>query len=165
VYDEVGGFEDIKHSVSGDDDLFLQMVRRKTTWQMRYVTAHGSSVPTFIPRTFREFVDQRIRHFSAGKHFSLPVKLFFLLFHSANLIILLSLLGAIAFGPSVVSFWPYVIKCIFDSLLFFSAATVLNETRFGPLFLFMEVLVIIYNSLIGPLGFVKKFEWKPETNS
>ena len=165
VYDEVGGFENIKHSVSGDDDLFLQMVRRDTTWQIRYVTSPRSYVPTYPPPSFREFVEQRKRHFSAGKHFSFPMKLFFFLFHAANLIVLLSLLGAIVFGPSVVSFWPYVIKCIFDSILFFTAAPVFNATRFGPLFLLMEVLVVFYNSLIGPLGFIKKFEWRPEAKS
>lgn len=162
VYDEVGGFDDIKHSVSGDDDLFLQMVRRKTAWQVRYVTSPGSFVPTYSPRSFREFVEQRKRHFSAGKNFAFSLKLFFFLFHSANLIVLLSLLGAIAFGPSVISFWPYLIKCIFDSMLFLNAAPVFRETRWGQLFLLMEVLIIFYNSLIGPLGFISKFEWKPE---
>jgi cellulose synthase/poly-beta-1,6-N-acetylglucosamine synthase-like glycosyltransferase len=165
VYDEVGGFEDIKYSVSGDDDLFLQMVRRKTTWQIRYVTSPGSHVPTWAPLSLRDFVEQRIRHFSAGKYFSFPMKLFFFLFHFANLMILLSLLGGIVLGPSVVSLWPYIIKCIFDSMLFLTAAPVFKETRFGPLFLLMEFLVIFYNSLIGPLGFVKKFEWKPEARS
>ncbi len=165
VYDEVGGFENIRHSVSGDDDLFLQMVRRNSTWQMRYVTSPRSFVPTYSPLSFREFVEQRTRHFSAGKHFSFSMKLFFFLFHFANMIVLLSLLSAIVLGPSVVSFWPYLIKCIFDSILFFTVAPVFNETRFGPLFLLMEVLVVFYNSLVGPLGFIKKFEWKPETKS
>jgi hypothetical protein len=92
------------------------------------------------------------------------MKLFFFLFHSANFIVLLSLLGAIVLGPSVTSFWPYVIKCIFDSMLFFTAAPIFSQRRFGPLFLPMEILVILYNSLIGPLGFIKKFQWKPGTN-
>jgi cellulose synthase/poly-beta-1,6-N-acetylglucosamine synthase-like glycosyltransferase len=165
VYDEVGGFEDIKHSVSGDDDLFLQMVRRKTKWQMRYVTSPESFVPTWAPLTLLGFVKQRTRHFSAGKYFSFPMKLFFFLFHLANLTILLVLLGGIVLGPSVVSCLPYVIKCIVDSMLFFTAAPVFNERRFGLLFLLLEILVILYNSLIGPLGFLKKFEWKPEAQS
>lgn len=164
VYDEVGGFEGIKHSVSGDDDLFLQLVRRNTKWQMRYVTSPKSYVPTVPPRTFHEFVEQRTRHFSAGKYFSFPMKLFFFLFHSANLIILLSLFGALTWGPSIVSLWPYVIKCIFDSMLFFTAAISFKEKRFGISFLLMEFLVVIYNSLIGPLGFIRRFEWKPELN-
>jgi cellulose synthase/poly-beta-1,6-N-acetylglucosamine synthase-like glycosyltransferase len=164
VYDEVGGFEDIRHSVSGDDDLFLQMVRRKTSWNMQYVTSPESYVPTWAPMTFREFVQQRKRHFSAGKYFSFPMKLFFFVFHLANLMILLTLVGGIVMGPYVVSCMPYVIKCVADSLLFFTAAPVFKEKRFGPLFLFMEILVVLYNSLIGPLGFLKRFEWKPEAH-
>jgi cellulose synthase/poly-beta-1,6-N-acetylglucosamine synthase-like glycosyltransferase len=165
VYDEVGGFEDIRHSVSGDDDLFLQTVRRRTTWQIRYITSPGSYVPTWAPPTFREFVKQRIRHFSAGKYFSFPMKLFLLLFHFANLMILLSLMSGFVFGNSVVSFLPYVIKSILDTTLFFTAAPVFGEKQFGPSFLFMEILVILYNSLIGPLGFLKRFEWKQEAQS
>jgi cellulose synthase/poly-beta-1,6-N-acetylglucosamine synthase-like glycosyltransferase len=165
VYEEVGGFENIKHSVSGDDDLFLQMVRRNTSWQIRYVTSPGSFVPTYPPPTFGEFVRQRTRHFSAGKYFPFPMKLFFFLFHSANLVIVLSLLGAVVFGPSPGTLGPYVFKCILDFLLFAIAAPVFDETRFAPLLLLMEMLVVLYNSLIGPLGFIKKIEWKPEVNS
>jgi cellulose synthase/poly-beta-1,6-N-acetylglucosamine synthase-like glycosyltransferase len=165
VYDEVGGFENIKQSVSGDDDLFLQLVRRKTTWTIRYVTTSKSHVPTYPPSTFREFVEQRKRHFSAGQYFSTPMKLFFFLFHTANLIILISFIGGIVFGTSVLSLWPYFIKCILDSVLFFVASPKFNETRFGPLYLPMELLIVVYNSLIGPLGFLKKFEWKPEVRS
>lgn len=165
VYDEVGGFEDIKHSVSGDDDLFLQLVRRKTKWQIRYVTSAESYVPTYPPHSFGDFVEQRKRHFSAGKHFSLPMKLFFVLFHAANVLLFLSLFGGIIFGHSIVFLLPYIIKCILDSALFFVAAPVFNETRFNRLFLLMELLVIFYTSFVGPLGFLRTFEWKPEAQS
>jgi hypothetical protein len=145
--------------------LFLQLVRRKTAWQMRFVTAAGSYVPTYPPTSFQQFVKQRIRHFSAGKYFSPEMKLFFFVFHAANLIILLTLLFAIVSGSSFLNFLPYLIKCIFDSMLFLTASPILHETRFGFQVLFMEVLVVLYNSFIGPLGFIKKFEWKPEARS
>jgi len=63
VYEEVGGFENIKHSVSGDDDLFLQMVRRNTSGKYDMSTSPGSFVPTYPPPTFGAFVRQRTRHF------------------------------------------------------------------------------------------------------
>jgi cellulose synthase/poly-beta-1,6-N-acetylglucosamine synthase-like glycosyltransferase len=165
VYDEVGGFESIKQSVSGDDDLFLQLVRRKTRWRTNYVTSRKSHVPTYPPNSFDEFVAQRTRHFSAGRYFSRPMKGFFFLFHLANLVMFLSFLAAIIAGPSVVPFWPYIVKCISDSLLFFVAAPRFHEGRFAPQYLFFEILIIFYNTLIGPLGFLKKFEWKPEMRS
>ena len=164
VYDEVGGFERIKHSVSGDDDLFLQIVRRFTTWEMNYVTEPGSHVPTYPPSSFSEFIEQRTRHFSAGKFFSLPMKLFFFFFHAANLIMFLSCVGAVVFGSCGILFWAFVAKMAFDSLLFVTAAPVFKETRFRLTFLFMEMLIICYNSFIGPLGMISRYEWKPEKN-
>ena len=49
VYDEVNGFERIKMSISGDDDLFLQVVRRQTSWKIKYLTSKKSFVPTVPP--------------------------------------------------------------------------------------------------------------------
>jgi cellulose synthase/poly-beta-1,6-N-acetylglucosamine synthase-like glycosyltransferase len=165
VFDEVDGFEKIKHSVSGDDDLFLQLVRRETQWKIGYVTHPESHVPTYPPHTFRDFLAQRVRHFSAGKYFSAPMKTFFFLFHLSSLFILLSFLAAIASLTSLSYAWPYVVKCICDSILFFVAAPKFRETRFAPTFLLMELLIVLYNILIGPLGFIRKFEWKPEVHS
>lgn len=163
VYDEVGGFEKIKQSVSGDDDLFLQLVRRQTSWKIRYITSPQSFVPTLPPSGFNHFIQQRVRHFSAGIFFPLPMKTFFLVFHASNLAMFLSLLGSIWFGTTAAPVWPYLLKCVFDSMLFFKAAPMFGQTSFAASFLFMEVFYIFYNALIGPLGFIKRFEWKPET--
>jgi cellulose synthase/poly-beta-1,6-N-acetylglucosamine synthase-like glycosyltransferase len=165
VFDEVGGYEKIKHSVSGDDDLFLQLVRRETQWKIGYVMLAESHVPTYPPHTFRDFVDQRVRHFSAGKYFSAPMKIFFFLFHLSNLFILLSFLAAITTLTSLSYAWPYLAKCICDAIVFIVAAPKFREIRFAPNFLVMELLIVLYNSLIGPLGFIRKFDWKPEVRS
>jgi len=87
VYDEVDGFEKIKQSISGDDDLFLQLVRKQTKWYIRYVKSSESFVPTLPPADFKAFVEQRKRHFSASKIFSFPMMLFFFFYHFANLLL------------------------------------------------------------------------------
>jgi len=164
VYEEVGGFEKIKHSISGDDDLFLQLVRRETSWHIRYVTAVKSFVPTTPPPDFGQFIQQRVRHFSAGRHFPISMKIFFLTFHATSLLVLLSFVVSIIFDRTEVLLWPYLCKCIVDSIVFFAAAPVFGQRKFASSFLLMEVLYILYNVLIGPLGFIKHFEWKPEKN-
>ena len=93
------------------------------------------------------------------------MKLFFFLFHLTNLALLLSLVLALAAGHSLASFLPYFTKCVIDSVLFVSAASKFNEMRFASRYLLMEVMVILYNSLIGPLGFIRRFDWKPEVRS
>ncbi|MGB2867181.1 MAG: glycosyltransferase [Bacteroidota bacterium] len=162
VYDEVGGFELIKKSVSGDDDLFLQAVRRETKWEIRYVTDPESTVTTFPPDSFRSFVEQRTRHFSAGRFFSFPMKLFFFLFHSSNLILLCGFLFYLAGSTAEnLALSAFVVKLTADLAVFLAAGEVLHQKGFGVRFLLMEILYIFYNTFIGPLGFINSFEWKP----
>ncbi len=170
VFEEVGGFEQIKISVSGDDDLLIQLVRRQTKWKIRYATFERSFVRTAPPSTFSKFVNQRTRHFSAGKYFTIPMKVFFTLFHAANLFVFL---GAFAyfFAPPVlvIGLLAFAAKIAVDLLLMITGFFVIGEKKsflgFRPLnFLLTEILYIFYNTLIGPLGFIKTFEWKQDSN-
>jgi cellulose synthase/poly-beta-1,6-N-acetylglucosamine synthase-like glycosyltransferase len=161
VYDEVDGFEYIKQSISGDDDLFLQFVRKQTKWDIRYVKSSESFVPTLPPADFRTFVEQRKRHFSASKIFSFPMMLFFFFYHFANLLLFLSpflfLFNLISLSLAVESIG---IKLCADAILVSSSARTFSGMTYNRSFIIMEVLYVLYNSLIGPLGIFKKFEWK-----
>jgi cellulose synthase/poly-beta-1,6-N-acetylglucosamine synthase-like glycosyltransferase len=161
VYDEVHGFEKIKMSVSGDDDLFLQLVRRKTNWKIRYMRSSESFVPTVPPMDFWSFVEQRKRHFSAAKFFTLPMMLFFFFYHASNLLLLISpLLFFIDFVTLPVLITVVCLKLLADSVLFKYSNRIFGANNFYPSFILMEALYIGYNSLIGPLGFFRKFAWK-----
>ncbi|MGD1044682.1 MAG: glycosyltransferase [Bacteroidota bacterium] len=161
VYDEVNGFEKIKMSISGDDDLFLQLVRRQTDWKIHYVKTQGSFVPTVPPINFWSFVEQRKRHFSAAKFFTLPMMLFFFSYHSSNLLLLIS---PILFMMSIVSLPVLIAACcskvLSDVLLFKYSHHTFDAHNFRRSFFLMEALYVLYNSLIGPLGFFRKFAWK-----
>jgi len=161
VYDEVGGFEKIKQSISGDDDLFLQLVRKQTEWKIRYLKAKENFVPTLPPVSFNAFVEQRKRHFSASKIFSFPMMLFFFFYHSANLLLFLSpflFLFNLLTVPIVIA--SIAVKLLADVILVFSSARIFNGSAYSSSFIIMEVFYLLYNSLIGPLGIFKKFKWK-----
>jgi cellulose synthase/poly-beta-1,6-N-acetylglucosamine synthase-like glycosyltransferase len=161
VYDEVHGFEKIKMSISGDDDLFLQLVRSTTTWDIRYIQTRESFVPTVPPTGFWSFVEQRKRHFSAAKYFTLPMMLFFFFYHTSNLLLFLSpFLFWLNFIPLFVSIGAILVKLLSDALLIMPTSRIFNERSSRVPFIFMEVLYIFYNSLVGPLGFMRKFSWK-----
>ncbi|HWP82530.1 MAG TPA: glycosyltransferase [Bacteroidota bacterium] len=163
VFDEVGGFEKIKMSISGDDDLFMQLVRRETHWQISYATSPESHVPTVAPRSFREFLEQRKRHFSAAKYFTPSMKVFFFLFHLSNLILLTSFLYWLAIPRlTEVILWAFVAKTTADASLLLAGGRVLRESNMNPSFLLLEILYVFYNTFIGPLGLIRKFEWKTQ---
>lgn len=160
VYDEVGGFEKIKESISGDDDLFLQHVRATTSWGIRFITSQESFVPTTPPTTFLQFVRQRVRHFSAGKFFAPSLKLFFLVFHLSNLLLFLTLIEILGAEVSSWGAWPYGIKFLADLVLFQRATAVFQHKGHRVSFVGQEILYVLYNTLIGPLGFITRIEWK-----
>jgi cellulose synthase/poly-beta-1,6-N-acetylglucosamine synthase-like glycosyltransferase len=161
VFDEVDGFDKIKMSISGDDDLFLQLVRKLTAWKINYVNSRESFIPTVPSENFWSFVEQRKRHFSAAKFFSLQMKLFFFLYHSSNLVLLLSpFLFVINLLPLSVVLVLFISKFLSDIFLFTFSHRIFDASHFRYSFILMEVLYILYNSLIGPLGIFRKFTWK-----
>jgi len=162
VWDEVGGFNAISHSISGDDDLFLQLIRRKTKHAIRYAFRPESHVPTAPPSSFSDFLQQRKRHFSAGKFFSIPMKMFFLFFHASNLFLLCGLFaGVILMDSLAVGLWFFVGKLLIDAVLLMRGTSLLSVS-FSLQFILMEFPYILYNTFIGPLGFLGTFKWKPE---
>ena len=155
VFHEVHGFEKIKHSISGDDDLFLQVIQRETRWKIRYMTSKESSVETAPPRTFGHFVKQKRRHISASRHYSPLMKIVFGLIHSFNALAIVSIL----FFP-----WIGVIslaaKLIVDSVVFRQASLLFGEAGLRRSVIPLEIASVLYNSLIGPLGLVGAVSWK-----
>jgi cellulose synthase/poly-beta-1,6-N-acetylglucosamine synthase-like glycosyltransferase len=161
VYNEVNGFEKIKMSISGDDDLFLQLVRRQTAWKIHYVITPESFVPTAPPKDFWSFIEQRKRHFSATKFFTLPMMFFFFIYHSSNLLLFISpflfLLNVVTLPVVIVVFCS---KLLGDIILFKYSHRTFDATKFYSSFILMEALYILYNSFIGPLSIFRKFAWK-----
>lgn len=67
------GFNDIKHIVGGDDDLFVNKhaVKGNTA-----IALGGNTLVTSIPKTtWRDFYYQKLRHLSVGKHYKLSHKI------------------------------------------------------------------------------------------
>jgi cellulose synthase/poly-beta-1,6-N-acetylglucosamine synthase-like glycosyltransferase len=161
VYDEIGGYERIKMSISGDDDLFLQLVRRQTDWNIRYLTSARSFVPTLPASDINTFLEQRKRHFSAAKFFTFPMMLFFFAYHFSNLLMYFSLFMLIIDFRLL----PYMLICLAvkmtgDTILFRSSCFIFKSDRFNRSYIFMEALYFFYNSIVGPLGIFRKFGWK-----
>ncbi|NOY79191.1 MAG: glycosyltransferase [Calditrichaeota bacterium] len=90
VFNQVGGFEAISHSISGDDDLFLHLVHKQTRDKMVFANHPGSTVLSFPPSSWKHFFRQRMRHLSAGKYYNPLSQLLYGFFHLSNTLLLLS---------------------------------------------------------------------------
>jgi hypothetical protein len=162
VWDEVGGFTRIRQSVSGDDDLFLQLVRKETSWKMRYAGSPSSHVPTAPPDTFDGLVQQRTRHFSAGKFFPLSMKIFSTAFHGANALLYAGLVASFLTPAYADGLWFFLIKSAFDLAFLLVGRNLLGTLPALSSFLVLEGVVLLYHLFMAPIGLLGSFTWKPE---
>jgi cellulose synthase/poly-beta-1,6-N-acetylglucosamine synthase-like glycosyltransferase len=66
---DAGGFDEGRHSISGDDDLLLQKLRSKGR-SIRFCDCPGSTVRTRAPNSYRTYWSRKRRHLSAGRHYA-----------------------------------------------------------------------------------------------
>lgn len=162
TFDDVGGFSRIARFVSGDDDLLVQLVR-KTRWRISY--NFGAHVPTGSPSSFRQFMHQRIRHASKGRHYTWSVVAILALVYVFNVSVVVYPPMATVWFSNNQPWYAWLCKAGAE-LLFLSVAA----TRFRvwpcltafPLVAAMHPLYVVVFGLWGQLG---RFEWKQTRHS
>jgi cellulose synthase/poly-beta-1,6-N-acetylglucosamine synthase-like glycosyltransferase len=155
VFREVDGYEKIKHSISGDDDLFIQLIQKETHWKIRYMISRESSVETAPPPSMAYFINQQRRHFSAAAYYPLRMKIVFGLMHSYNALAVLFIFAFPSIGITAL-----MAKFIIDSVIFYKGSALFGNTGLRRSVVPLEIASVIYNSIIGPLGFFGTISWK-----
>ena len=157
LFHQVGGFEKIKHSISGDDDLFIQLLQKETHCTMRYMTSAESFVTTTPPLSFQKFITQRIRHISASKYYPLKIKLLYAVIHLCNIISLTALFFIPLYGLVY-----FLLKINIDAVTLVKSEKYFKEKFSLIEFVLGELFFVLYNIIIGPLGYILNFSWKGE---
>ncbi len=161
VYGEVGGFAAIQRSLSGDDDLFLQLIKKRTRWQVRYSSNPKTAVPSPPPRSFSNFIKQRRRHVSASKFYSKPIQAGYLAFNLSNLTLFASLgFGIWRAGLFHLALIAFFLKLLLDFIALFMILHKFIKLNLLPLFLFWEIFFLINQVVLSPLGLAGKIKWK-----
>ncbi len=152
AFQSVGGFAAIFHALSGDDDLLLQQMGAQNL-PVRLNLAPQGWVTMGFPDTFRDFLRQRRRHFSAGKNYRPRLQVGYFLFHASNLLLwvaaafsipALLLLGLrLTLGVGLIRYGGRLFRIRLPAAA-------------APLF---DLLYLLYNTLIGPLGHIGKVKW------
>ncbi|MGQ9560869.1 MAG: glycosyltransferase [Candidatus Oleimicrobiaceae bacterium] len=161
VYDEVGGYQRVMSSTSGDDDLFLHAVSQRGRWQVRYALSPDTFVPSVAPATCKELFLQRRRHLSAGRFYPLSVKARYALFHLCNLWLFVAPLAAAAVGgPVALCSLLLLLKVLVDARALYTAGTVFRHGISWWAFLLWQCYFLLTNMLLGPLSWVGRIRWR-----
>ena len=166
VFEQVDGFSEIRGFVSGDDDLFLHLIRKRTNWEIRYAATPKAIVPSFVPKSLYTFMQQRIRHASKGRHYGsiltpilMGVYVFNVLLFAA---VPLSLFNVLNFYTVILTL---LAKMLFEFVLLSVMARRMNRWHYLKVFPLAALLHILYVVIFGLLGQVLKFNWKGESFS
>jgi cellulose synthase/poly-beta-1,6-N-acetylglucosamine synthase-like glycosyltransferase len=162
VWDAVGGFNQIKSLVSGDDDLFLHLVMQKTNWKTVYALHPDALVYSNPPLNFKAFAMQRTRHASKGKHYALKLKSILILVYLYNLYLFIGGLS-LPFLPFIIQgvlILSFLLKSLIEFRLLFNGAKKFQKEyylKFFPLAIFLHIPYVV---IFGFLGTFKNFQWK-----
>ncbi|MDZ7263707.1 MAG: glycosyltransferase [candidate division KSB1 bacterium] len=162
VFEEVGGFDQLKHHVSGDDDLLLQLVHRSTRWRCCFAVALDSIVPSYQTISWRHFFVQKIRHLSAGKGYDLELQVGYFLFHLSNLVLMSSFWIAWLMGANIgLAAAALVAKGAADYWLLARGANIFQMNRVIKYFPLWEIFFWLSHVIIGPISWIAQVKWKP----
>lgn len=164
VYFESGGLQHLGAWISGDDDLFLEQVRDKTDWRIRYAVNAASFVPTQPPGNIAEFVQQRIRYASKGRHYKWNVTVALILIYVMNFCLVFGPLAAL-FQPVLLAPWlaALFLKWLVEFSFLQQAKVIFRATFSKSDFVLTALIHPLYIVLAGLAGQVAGFQWKGES--
>lgn len=160
LWEKVNGFSSHERILSGDDDLFVNSLPKNTKIALMY--EKESQTISKPPETFRNWFNQKTRHVSAGKAYSLRSKIIISTIQISEITLFLSFIILLTFNPAKISQLAalYIFK---QTIKIFVYKSVLKKTQSRisafSLILF-EVLYILYNLLLVPYSFLIKPKWK-----
>ena len=163
AFEEVGGYERVKHRVSGDDVLLLHLIRRHTQW--RAVFNHLSA-PVIHPAvsTWKSFSSKRARWASnAPYQLTLNPTFFIYLLNSFALsfaVVALPLLVGIDLVNWQWAAGIFLLKILAEAVLFTRAAEQFKRQDLRRFFPWWAVILPVYTVYVGILGALGRFRWK-----
>jgi len=168
LYFEVGGFGPYKAHISGDDDLFLTLVRETGKYKIKYASDYHAHVFNNPPRLWSKFLHQRLRY--ASKGFDYPAKVTFalILYYLFNAIFSVkTILGIATFSFSSFLALSWGVKMLAEFLFMNKAARILKDMRaliVFPLVSFLHPFYVVFFGALGQLGYFKWAEEKIESS-
>lgn len=147
VFNAVDGFSHCNQSMSGDDDLFLQAVRRQGAADVQAVLDERTFVPSTAPASWKAWYRQHRRHVSAGRYYDWDVSLHLALLHGS-----LILLWLAPFFVGTTGLGLLATGLLARHSALGPAADTLGDVDLLALFPLWELGYALYHLLIAPIG-------------
>lgn len=155
---ELDGFRNIKQSLSGDDDLLLQQIRRLGS-KILLAEDPDSIVISKPTENFKKYINQKIRHLSASKFYSNKIKLLLGIFYLGNIFSLFVLFYSIIRIDPVL-FILSCVKIFFDGFAIIKISKKIVGYFLIPTVPIFEIIFNFYLIIVGIFSRTKKIVWE-----
>jgi len=162
LFHEVNGFENISHIASGDDMLLMHKVQQRNADDIGYLYTPQSIVATQPVKTWKAFINQRIRWASkASDYTDWKIKLVLWLVYLLNVCMAATFIVAL-FHPVMLIYWLglLLIKTITELFFMAKIAGFYKQQSLLKWFPLMQPLHILYTVAAGFLGRFGTYQWK-----
>lgn len=162
VFNEVNGFADINDIASGDDMLLMDKIKKLHADKTGYLFSQQSIVQTLPAKSFKEFINQRIRWASKAtryKDIRIAIVLWLVYFTNAYLLVLPFISIAI---PYLLIWWLVLLslKTLAELIFLFPVAAFFKQQKLLWWFVIMQPFHIVYTVVAGWLGKFGTYQWK-----
>ena len=158
----VGGFTGIDTIASGDDMLLMYKIFKEYPEQVFYLKSIHAIVNTQAEKSWKTFINQRIRWASKATHYN-DKKIFWIL-------LLVYSINFSFFILAIASFWKatwlfflillLIAKTIIEFPFVNAVAIFFHEQKLMKYFPFMQPIHIVYTIVAGWFGKFGSYEWK-----
>jgi cellulose synthase/poly-beta-1,6-N-acetylglucosamine synthase-like glycosyltransferase len=164
TFDEVGAFSRIGHRVSGDDVLLLQLIRKRTSWKIRFAASEQAFNVSQPENKLSDLLNQRKRWASNGSYQFILNKPFFL-YVLATFLVNLCLLAAVPIccltsAGVLIPLSCLMVKFIVEGLIIIKGCHVYHRFDLMKIFPLWFVFQIPYVIVVGIIGSLGGFAWK-----
>jgi len=164
VFHQVGGFTRIGHRVSGDDVLFLQLVKGQTPWRIVFASSEKAFNTSAPEKTLRDLFNQRKRWASNSSYQIYLNKFFFLILLVVflfNLSLMVAPLYCIITGRAISSLLVALgLKMFSEFIVILKGGAFfhrLDLVKYFPLWFLLQIPYVVFAGLWGTFG---GFTWK-----
>jgi hypothetical protein len=133
--------------LSGDDDLFVQAVRRSGSTDLRPLVHPDTFVPTGAPATWRSWLRQKRRHVSAGRAYDPVAAGLLTAYHGSHLLLWLAPLALGSLGAGLLA-----ARLLIHASVAGETSRTFGEDDLLPFFPIGELMLAFYHAAVVPVS-------------
>ena len=163
VWEQLDGFDDIGHLLSGDDVYFMRLVAARTEWEIVYCPESDAVVSGAPgPTGWLAIMQQKLRHASKAARYQGRARWLGLALYGYHALLLAGIMQLTLTGPGVTTFVVlWLGRWGMDAALLYRFAPRKRRDRLLLTLLpVVEMLYIPYVLILVPLGRRGRFHWK-----